>query len=156
MYFSVGGHPGFNVPFYSHEQYSDYYLEFEESEALRRHLLTDKGLLNGDTELLMERGSVLPLNHSLFAKDAIVLKNLNSERVTLASKNSALKIALTYKGFPYLGIWSKPGNAPFVCIEPWCGIASSATDGGELKEKEGINELAPKQVFERTFSIAVL
>ena len=28
MYFSVGGHPGFNVPFDDEEKFTDYYLEF--------------------------------------------------------------------------------------------------------------------------------
>ncbi|MBS1504566.1 MAG: aldose 1-epimerase family protein, partial [Bacteroidetes bacterium] len=29
IYFSLGGHPGFNVPFHTGENYEDYYIEFE-------------------------------------------------------------------------------------------------------------------------------
>ncbi|MDX5421622.1 MAG: aldose 1-epimerase family protein [Hymenobacteraceae bacterium] len=155
MWFSVGGHPGFNIPLYPEEQYTDYYLEFEEEETLRRYLLNDKGLLTGETETVMEQGKVLPLSHRYFEKDAIVLKELKSHRVTLASKANPRRIQLSFEGFPYLGIWAKPGPSPYVCIEPWCGIASSASDSGKLEEKEGINELGPKHAFERTFTITV-
>jgi len=156
MYFSLGGHPGFNVPFYSNEQYTDYFLEFEKEETLSRYLLTSEGLLSGDTERVLQDEKTLPLQHSYFDKDALVFKGLRSEKVTLASRNHPLKLELKYKGFPYLGIWAKPGESPYVCIEPWCGIAGRLGESGKLKEKEGINELGPKQSFERTFSITVL
>ncbi|MEJ8800910.1 aldose 1-epimerase family protein [Pontibacter sp. H249] len=155
MWFSVGGHPGFNVPLYPNEQYSDYYLEFEKEETLRRHLISEKGLLTGETALLAEKTNVLPLNHQYFDKDAIVLKDLHSEKLVLGSHTGPRKVELGFEGFPYLGIWAKPGPSPYVCIEPWCGIASSTSDSSELQEKEGINELRPKHVFERTFSITV-
>src|ERR1700712_889974 len=34
IYFSVGGHPAFNVPFHHGERYEDYYLEFDADEKL--------------------------------------------------------------------------------------------------------------------------
>ncbi len=155
LYFSVGGHPGFNVPLYPNEKYTDYYLAFDEEETLSRYLLSPDGLQNGDTERVLQQERVLPLNHSYFEKDALVFKNLNSCKVTLASHTNPRAIEFDFDGFPYLGIWAKPeGN--FVCIEPWCGIAGRVGETGELREKEGIQELAPKQSFERTFSICIL
>lgn len=156
MYFSLGGHPGFNVPFYPEEEYSDYYIEFEEKETLSRYLLNEEGLLSGDTERVLEDENRLQLQHGYFDKDALVFKDLSSEKVTLLSRNHPLKLELTFKGFPYLGIWAKPGPSPYVCIEPWCGIASRVGESGELKEKEGIQQIGPKQSFERTFSITVI
>ena len=155
MYFSIGGHPGFNVPFYPNEQYSDYYIEFEKPETLSRHLLNKQGLLNGDTERVLKEEQMLPLQHSYFDKDALVFKDLNSEKLTLGSRNHALKLEVAFEGFPYLGIWAKPDASPYVCIEPWCGIAGRTGESGLLKEKEGIQSLGPKQSFERTFSITV-
>ncbi|MHA6246683.1 aldose 1-epimerase family protein [Pontibacter sp. CAU 1760] len=155
MYFSVGAHPGFNVPLYPNERYEDYYLVFEKQETTSRYLLNEQGLLNGETERVLENSDTLSLQHHYFDHDAIVLKRLNSEKVTLASHTNPRKLEISYEGFPYLGIWSKPGPSPFVCIEPWCGLASSVGTSDELKDKEGINELSPGQVFDRTFSIAV-
>lgn len=156
MYFSIGGHPGFNVPLYPGEQYTDYYIEFEEEETLSRCLLTDAGLQNGETERVLEHERVLPLRHSYFDKDALVFKHLRSEKLALGSRTNHRRIEMTFEGFPYLGIWAKPGPSPYVCIEPWCGIAGRDGETGELTEKEGINKLSPEQAFERTFTIEVL
>ncbi|MCJ8163965.1 aldose 1-epimerase family protein [Pontibacter sp. E15-1] len=153
LYFSVGAHPGFNMPLYPNERYEDYYLEFEKEETASRHLLNAQGLQNGETERVLDQSKILPLSHDLFDQDALVLKRLNSEKVTLASHTNPMRIEVAFEGFPYLGIWSKPG--PFVCIEPWCGLASREGDTGELEEKEGINELPPGQTFERTFTVTV-
>ncbi|WP_347157688.1 aldose 1-epimerase family protein [Pontibacter chitinilyticus] len=155
MYFSVGAHPAFNVPLYSGEQYSDYYLEFEEEETLSRFLLNSDGLLSGDTERVMDQQRMLPLRHDYFDKDALVFKRLKSDKVTLASKTNPRRIEVAFKDFPYLGVWDKPGPSPFVCIEPWCGIASREGGPVELNEKEGIHELRPGATFERTIHITV-
>jgi galactose mutarotase-like enzyme len=156
LYFSIGGHPGFNVPFYEGEYFEDYFIEFEHEETLHRHLLTEQGLQSGDTEKVLEHARVLPLRHSYFEKDALVFKNLNSDKVSLGSRTNQRRVEMTFEGFPYLGIWTKPGNAPYVCIEPWCGIAGRDGETGEIEKKEGINHLSPKHVFERTFTIEVL
>ncbi|EJF10581.1 aldose 1-epimerase family protein [Pontibacter sp. BAB1700] len=156
MYFSIGGHPGFNVPFYGGEKYEDYFIEFEKEETLHRYLLTNEGLQSGDTQKVLEHDRVLPLKRSYFEKDALVFKNLNSEKLSLGSRTNQRRIEMTFEGFPYLGIWAKPGPSPYVCIEPWCGIAGRDGESGELEKKEGINLLSPKHVFERTFTMEVL
>ncbi|WP_162427633.1 aldose 1-epimerase family protein [Pontibacter pudoricolor] len=156
MYFSVGGHPAFNVPFYPNENYTDYYLEFEQEETLSRYLLNEQGLQNGDTERVLEQERVLHLNHEFFEKDALVFKNLNSEKVALSSSTNPRSVEIEFQGFPYLGVWAKPGPSQYLCIEPWCGIAGRVGESGELQDKEGIQEVGPKQAFERTFTITIL
>src|SRR6201994_4804216 len=49
IYFSVGGHPAFNVPFNTGESYEDYYIEFENDEKLETHLLNSDGFFSGET-----------------------------------------------------------------------------------------------------------
>jgi galactose mutarotase-like enzyme len=49
-------------------------------------------------------------------------------------KNNQPYISVEFKGFPYLGIWTKP-NAPFLCIEPWCGLADNVNHNGNIYEK---------------------
>ncbi|RIJ36850.1 aldose 1-epimerase family protein [Pontibacter oryzae] len=156
LYFSVGGHPGFNVPFHPGEAYEDYFISFEKEENLHRHLINSEGLQTGETEQILQNGDMLALAPDYFTKDAIILKNLQSERVVLGSHKNPRRIELDFEGFPYLGIWAKPDNPRYVCLEPWCGIAGRVGESGELAEKEGINKLAPGQNFARTFSITVL
>lgn len=156
LLFSVGGHPAFNVPFYPGEEYEDYYIEFEQEETLHRHLLSQNGLQNGETEPVLEQSNMLPLNRSYFYKDALVFKDVQSEKVTLGSPKNARRVEVEFIGFPYLGIWAKPEQPRFVCIEPWCGIAGREGESGDLTEKEGIVQLAPEQNFARMFAITLL
>ena len=57
---------------------------------------------------------------------------------------------------PYVGIWSPyPTESPFVCIEPWCGIADTTDATGELIEKLGIQQLAGREKFTTKYAITV-
>jgi galactose mutarotase-like enzyme len=151
MPFSIGAHPGFALR--QGETLADYYLEFEKAETLDRHLLED-GLFNGKTERVVTEEKALLLNDDLFRKDAIVFKNMKSTWLHLKSKNSDYKIKISYAGFPYFGIWSKPG-ASFLCLEPWCGMADRSGFEGYLNVKEGIQTLVPEGIFHRSFYIEI-
>src|SRR5882672_4235690 len=84
MYFSLGGHPAFNVPLISSLKYSDYVLEFNNDENLNRSLL-HKGLTGKETEKIQLRNRTLQLEPSLFYTDAIVLKHISSDEIKLYS-----------------------------------------------------------------------
>jgi galactose mutarotase-like enzyme len=154
MFFSVGAHPAFNVPFTSGEKNSDYFLEFEQEEKLERHLLSGSGLFNGKTEPVALDGNTLPLTKELFNQDALVFKKLSSRKITLKSRNHSRFIRVEYPGFPYLGIWAKPG-ADFVCIEPGLGCADSEGKPVDIAEKEAIQPLEAGSVFEKAFLIVI-
>ena len=153
IYFSIGAHPGFNCPLNADEQFSDYYLEFEKTETLDRQLL-DGGVFNGATERVMTGTNILPLEEALFKKDAIVFKNMTSESMTLKSKRSDYSLKFSFRDFPYFGIWTKPG-APFICLEPWCGIADNKSFDGDLQNKEGIVALQLGEQFVRSWSVTI-
>jgi galactose mutarotase-like enzyme len=89
----------------------------------------------------------------LFYDDAIVLKTLQSNQIKFANKNNKNCFYFTFQDFAYFGIWAAK-DAPFVCLEPWCGIADNTTHHQQLSEKEGINMLQPNQVFERTWAVS--
>jgi galactose mutarotase-like enzyme len=153
MYFSVGGHPAFKLPFEDGVTYNDYYLEFEKEESAERWPISPEGLI----DLFPVRflvGKRLSLSKELFYKDAVVFKHLKSSKLSLKSDKASHGIDFTFKGFPYLGIWAAK-NADFVCIEPWCGIADSVNTTQQLKEKEGMNMLQAEQYFIRTWSVKV-
>lgn len=155
MYFSLGAHPAFKCPVYPNETYSDYHLEFEFEEHSKTHLLDpESGLLNNQTELVLNNTSKLPLNYHLFDKDALIFKDLKSKKVTLTSKNKGPILSVSYQDFPYLGIWAKP-NADYVCIEPWLGVADNVNSNQLLKDKEAIIKLAPNKSFEARYAITV-
>jgi galactose mutarotase-like enzyme len=57
-----------------------------------------------------------------------------------------------FEGFPYFGIWASK-DAPFVCLEPWCGIADNIHHDYQLINKEGINRLAAGETWRRRWSV---
>jgi galactose mutarotase-like enzyme len=154
IYFSVGGHPGFNVPFNAGENYEDYYLEFEIAEKLETHSLTPEGFFNGETHLVPAPGNKLYLTKHLFDKDALVFKNLKSREICIKSDKNEQSLSVEFPHFNYLGIWAKSG-ADFVCIEPWLGCADTAGKHVDISEKEDIQKLKPGHVFEAAFYISV-
>lgn len=154
MYFSVGAHPAFRVPFFSHENYADYYLLFEKEEKPERHLLSSSGYFNEKTEPVLLDGKQLHLSTDLFKQDALVFKQLSSRKLTLASKNHSHWVSVSYPDFPYLGIWAKPG-APFVCIEPWLGCADTEGKTADISQKEAIQNLGAGNIFEKIFTIGI-
>jgi galactose mutarotase-like enzyme len=145
MYFAVGAHPGFNFPLSPGENLEDYVLEFETEEKADRYYLED-GLISGRTGLCLDQQRTIPLSRELFQADALVFQGLASQKVALKSRKSNKSLTVEFAGFPYLGIWSKPG-APFVCIEPWVGIADRKGTNGDFTQKEGMRTLQPGQEF---------
>jgi len=154
IYFSVGAHPAFKVPFNSGEKYEDYYLEFETEKKLTTHLLDDKGMFSGETKPVPLDGDKLWLTRDLFDNDALVFKNLQTRQVTLKSKNHEQSVSVEFPHFNYLGIWAKPG-ADFVCIEPWLGCADTQGEPKDISKKEDIQKLQPGHVFEAAFFISI-
>ena len=57
-----------------------------------------------------------------------------------------------YPDFTSLGVWQAK-DAPFLCIEPWCGSADFDDCSGVFAEKRGIEILAPGA--EKTFTYAI-
>ena len=155
LYFSVGGHPAFKCPVYDDEHYDDYILEFEYIENSETHLINmENGLISSKTKPVFNNSNTIKLTHDLFNNDALVFKDLKSRKATLKSKSHGAILTVSYKDFPYLGIWAKP-SGDYVCIEPWLGIADNENTNQNLKEKEGILTLGSQQTFKVSYSIEI-
>lgn len=155
IYFSVGGHPAFNVPFHPGESFEDYYIQFEYDEGLENHLVTPEGLFSGETEFLPLQDGKLMLTRELFTKGALVFKNLSSKKVMLRSRSSSHYLEVSYPHFPYIALWRKD-DAPFICIEPWFGCADTEGKHTDITKKEGIRKLEKGHVFEADYTISVI
>ena len=156
IFFSVGAHPAFAVPFLSGEAYEDYFIEFEKSETLETHMLSASGYFTGETKPVQTEasGHRLSLTKQLFDADALVFKNLASRRVAIRTAKHNHAVTVEYPAFPYLGLWAKPG-APFVCVEPWLGCADSEGQPKPIDQKEAIQQVGVGEVFEAAFTIEI-
>jgi len=154
IYFSVGGHPAFNVPFNIGESYEDYYLEFEVEEKLEKHLLSAEGFFTGEKEPVKLDGKKLHLTRDMFIQDAWVFKKPHSREVTIKSDKHDQSLSVEFPHFSYLGIWAKPG-ADFLCIEPWLGCADTVGKHVDISHKEAIQHLKHGHVFEASYFISI-
>lgn len=155
MIFACGAHPGFKVPINSKKNFEDYFIEFL-TPATPNQLLLDGAFLTGKKKpYLMENNTTIPLKHELFDNDVILLENA-SKGLTIKSKRGRNKIVVTYPNFKYIGIWhTNQSDAPFVCIEPWNGLPSYATDDEILESKAEMTHLPPLQTYCAEFSIEI-
>ncbi|WP_244933544.1 aldose 1-epimerase family protein [Neobacillus mesonae] len=153
MYFSIGAHPAFRIPLLENETLGDYRLQLipainkEVMEyEISNSLIQEKGIINDI--------STISLTDSLFANDALIYSNI--DQVTLTSNKSNYGVEVRFEGFPFVGIWSKYTDgkiAPFVCIEPWYGIADTYNTTGKLKEKLGIQKIQPSETFQAEYTM---
>jgi galactose mutarotase-like enzyme len=155
MYFNIGAHPGFNCPLAENETFEEYAIIFEHNETVKRMPLNKDGLLLRDKIAYLENERHISLNAETFKNDALIFEDLNSNRVSLINKKSGRGLNVDFTGFPFLGLWTKPEGAPFVCIEPWYGHADYTDFNGDFREKEDILRLEPKEIFTCQFSIHV-
>jgi len=138
LYYNVGAHPAFALPL----DFTNYSLVFPGDSTLTAFELEQELISNSTHQLHLENNS-LPLSYSLFEKDALVFKQLESKLVTLFENEKPL-LQVSFADFPNLGIWTKL-HAPFICIEPWLGFADTVNASGVLHEKEGIQHLTAGQ-----------
>ena len=153
MLFSIGAHPGFKVPLMPGEKYEDYHLMWDEDVRLKRHFLED-GLVADHTEPLMLGERELGLTRDMFDRGAIVLKDVDFERIGLFNRVTGHGVTMSMAGFPYFGVWAMPG-ADFVCLEPWYGIGDAVDASGRLEDKEGIIALKGRDSFRASYAIKV-
>lgn len=153
LLFSVGGHPAFATPVDENLRYEDYYLRFNQDEELLINKISDN-LISEEVKSIPLKDKVLPLKHELFYDDALVIKALNSNKISLQNKVNSHGLHFTFEGFPYFGIWAAK-DANFVCLEPWCGIADSVNHSGQLSDKEGIVILSAEESWQRTWQVDI-
>ncbi|MFW2578658.1 aldose 1-epimerase family protein [Aliarcobacter butzleri] len=147
MYFSIGAHPAFNT------QVGDF-LEFENIKTTKRYFLDEKGLIYKNEDLNLEN-SKLYLDKDLFKDDALVFNDSNIKQITLKNIENKSRVKVKFDNFPYLGIWSKPNDAPFVCIEPWFGVADEKNANQKIEDKKGILSLEKEEEFFCFYTIEV-
>ncbi|GIN14172.1 aldose 1-epimerase [Shouchella clausii] len=158
MYFSIGGHPAFAVPFRSEESFTEYELSFKAAEGkqIKRYELSNGLVQKPETVPVLKN---IGLTDSLFQHDALVYSHLD-EVALYPKQRPEEKIVVSFPGFPYVGIWSaynpeEKTSAPFVCIEPWFGVADTVDTTGRFAEKKGIQQIGANESFKASYAITI-
>lgn len=154
MYFSIGGHPAFNVPKRETEKITCY-IRFEGTDTLKVRRLENGLATDRVEEIPLENGGLLPVTEEIFAQDALIVENRQTGKVSLLDEGKKRRLTVSFDA-PLFGVWTPPGkNAPFLCIEPWYGRCDRTDFSGSIEEREWGNALAPGGTFEAAYTVEV-
>ena len=154
--FSIGGHPGFNVPFVTGESFDDYYMEFKCAKPTEKLIRSPTCYYTGKNEpFALRDGRFLDLKHSLFDNDAIFLEGM-CNTVSLKSKKNDRAVTVHFEDMTHLGFWHKPKTeAPYVCIEPWHGVPAYDGKVDDFATKNEMMHLPEGKSYSTYFDISI-
>ncbi len=138
---SFGFHPALRWPLPFGRPRAEHRLTFAEDEPAPIRRIDTDGLLTPTPHPTPVEGQAMRLKDELFETDAVIFDQLRSHSVRLgAGEGPALEVR--FPDTPYLGVWTKPG-APYICIEPWHGVADPQGYEGDFFDKPGVFVVDP-------------
>lgn len=153
MYFSIGGHPAFNTPLEGKGKQTDCYIKVDRTDSFVKTAVRREGITDEKVLTTLENGR-LKITENSFKIDAIIIEGEQVHQVSLCGPDGAAYVTVDFH-MPLVGIWSKSSDAPFVCIEPWCGMGDRIGFSGDFTEREYINRLAGGETFEQGYEIRI-
>lgn len=150
MYFSIGSHEGYLTP----GGVEDYDVIFPQKETLNTYVLSGT-ILSNETMPILKEQAVLPIYEKYFMIDTLVFKDLQSRSATLRNRKTGRAIRVDFPDAENFMIWHNPG-APYLCLEPWNGVADIVGSSFAIEEKEGIQTLPVGQTYHNTHTITIL
>lgn len=169
IFFQIGAHPAFYWPEFKGSDEEPYakdgllgYFRLSKDgqpvgRTLQRSTITEKGCVDPKAarEVILQENGLLPLNFSLFDKDALVLEDAQVDKVELLHTDGKPYLTVAFDA-PLVGLWTPPAKqAPFVCIEPWYGRCDRVHYEGEYADREHMNHLGAQARFEVSYTITV-
>jgi len=151
---SIGYHPGFRWPLPFGRPRSSHFIEFAMDEPDPARRLNAAGLLTPERHPTPISHRYLKLEDALFQDDVIIFDQIRSRHVTYGAEDGP-RIRLSFPDAQYLGIWTKP-RAPFICMEPWHGIADPEGFTGDFRTKLGVFTVAPGTAMSTQMTMTLL
>jgi galactose mutarotase-like enzyme len=148
---SFGFHPALRWPLPYGQVRADHRLTFEQDEPSPIRRIDREGVVEPTPYPTPVQGRDLILRDELFEDDAMIFDQIKSRSLTYGAE-SGPKLEVAFPDTPYLGVWTKPG-APYICIEPWHGIADPQGYDGDFRDKPGVFEVAPGEA--RTIAMSI-
>ena len=156
-FFQIGAHPGFLLPDFDPDAMVNGYIHFynKNGELVAPTLLSD--LEDGNriprsSKVMLLRET--PLMPRTFIHDALIIEQGQVTKVELWDRHGNLVLTVDCPQAEAYGIWApyKEG-CPFVCLEPWCGLADPKGFTGDISTREYIHGLTPGETYAFTYVI---
>lgn len=130
-------------------------FDADEPEPLR--LIAPDGLIAPGPRETPVRGNEIHLHDGLFDEDALVWDAPHSRGLYFGVAGQP-GVRVDFPTMPMLGIWTKPGGAGFLCIEPWHSHADEEGFTGEFADKRGVVTLdaGESQVYAMSLTFGVV
>lgn len=162
MHFQIGAHPGFVLPDYDEADETHGYIQCYDafgnvvSPIVFSYLEDGLRHAYGTPKTLVNNKAIIALTNDTFANDAILLEEKQVTSVALFDKQGKRILTVTCPQAEAFGLWApNKQGCPFVCIEPWCGIADHYDFYGDIAERECDNSLAPEETYYFRYSIQI-
>ncbi len=153
LHFSIGAHPAFNCPIYGEENKAGYKFRFANVDEIHHHGHTDTGLSIEEDIVLPLEDHRVTITPEFFDGSTYIIEGRQTNEVTLEDPKGNPMVSVSFD-MPLFALWSPPGkNAPFVCIEPWCGRCDAADFEGSLSERAFNNALDAGEIFQTSYTI---
>lgn len=154
MYFQIGAHPAFLLQDYNEADGIHGYLQCLDENGKVVNPKINTCLIDGlryslsQPKRLYECDNSLAITNSTFANDAILIEGKQVQKVVLLDKNRKPTLSVLCPQAEVFGLWApNKAGCPFVCIEPWCGIADRYDFSGDISEREYIHKLSSGNTF---------
>ena len=160
MYFTIGGHPGFNVPILENTKRSDYKLLFKNQQELTYRLVYGTtGTADGEKTYKLPLAaygdySGCDITEHMFDNDALIFDDSQISWAGIGYPDGSPYVTMECEGFTNFGIWTKP-EGPYVCLEPWMGRCDDYGFTGEISEKPDVIALNARETFHQSYRITI-
>ena len=151
MFFFVGGHPGFNVPFASDKdgKFTDYEVVYEYPETIVQHLA------QGDVTVA-DNTDVIPVTRELFRNDVFLKDKPASSWVALRDRKTGKMVTVHYDKAGTIAVWSPyDERGTFICLEPWAQTPVYDCDTEELTLMPHAHHLSRNEEYVFGFDIGI-
>jgi len=93
----------------------------------------------------------LVLDPAGFEADAMIFPEGAGTGLTYAAEGGP-SLHFTFENLPNLALWQKPG-APYICIEPWHGMAALRGGSDAIEERPSTSLLSPGETARFTYTV---
>ena len=154
MHFGIGAHPAFNCPIHGEDSKAGYKLYFGGADEIHHHGNDPVTGLSVDEDLVLplenHRATITP---EFFDRCTYIVEGNQTKEVGIEDPDGNRILTVLFD-MPLFGLWSPEGkNAPFLCIEPWCGRCDSVDFEGTLKARAYDNVLQAGEKFSTSYVI---
>lgn len=149
--FGIGFHPAFLWPLPGAQAKPHHVTLDNGAEPLVIQL--EGGLIGRTLDISPFTAGRLDLDHSLFENDALIFPEGAGNGLIFAADGGPA-LHFTFDNLPNIALWQKPG-APFLCVEPWHGMAAHAGGTAELVERPFTVALAAGDSMRFGFTVEI-